>query len=217
MKNLLRITFVVFSFAIIFYSCEKNDEIIEISKSDSFFNGKTYTKQELNNEAKKISEDKITSILNTHFGILEVNKISKNSKINLSLELDNNYSITEYVFENSSKRIYLAQNMKDTNMFLVFNTTKENSQIKIVNKQAMFLDEVKSRLLNNVPNINSSVKVSLCQRESGESQSECEDREYDEFVESCFVCWVSYWTNPQVPILISALCLCQEKEIITEK
>jgi len=50
----------------------------------------------------------------------------------------------------------------------------------------------------------------LCQRKAGETQSECEDREYDEFVEDCWVCFVAYWTNPGIAVLIAVLCTCYE-------
>lgn len=65
-----------------------------------------------------------------------------------------------------------------------------------------------SYIANVITDTNVSGYIDWCQQEECESPSDCMDREYDEFVADCISCFIAYWTNPGVPLLIAAMCLC---------
>lgn len=122
--------------------------------------------------------------------------------------LDPNFTpIMGIIFTNNEK-IEILQH-KDDNNLLKYHKIYNDGKTE----QGLFL---KDKSVNNVnfSDLKSfhheEFQSSFCQREEGESQSQCENREYDEFVEDCWVCWIAYHTNPAIPILISAMCLCDK-------
>lgn len=202
-------------------SCSEDENEIP-NESATFtleFNGKKYTESEIENESKKISDEDISRMLENHFGITEINKIDQNTS---KVKLEGDYNITEYVFGKSDKRIYIAQNSVNTDEYRILQGNLINSTLDIYLDELINYSDMKQNILSKhriynsndqrfgspTEEISSGDNEGFCQREGGETQSQCEDREYDEFVEDCFVCWLAYHTNPGVPILISATCLC---------
>ncbi len=228
--------------SLLFLASCSEDENEDINQSQEYtveFNGKSYTEDELQNEAKNITDQDISRMLSNHFGITEVNKLENNN--NNRLQLNGDYSVTEYVFGDSNKRIYLAQNSNQKDEYRVIQGNFINSTLDIYSDKTVDYASIKqnSQRFGN-PSIDGPDGAVLdgpgdgdtidgpgngdiinpggaeetitsdgwCQQEGNETPSQCEDREYDEFVDDCIACWIAYHTHPAIPILISATCLC---------
>ena len=192
------------------------------SENGLYFNGKHYTQEELNNEAKRISKKDILNAINNKLGIEKVSDVTGKSEVLKTLKLKAlTYKITEYRFKDIGKHLYIAQDNYDPNSYRVFKTFQKDGKKSVVGEKEVKYDKLinaryskeygglKLPTLASLFTLNTA-NAELCQRQAGEMQSECESREYDEFIEDCFACWVAYWTNPPVSLLISALCLCEE-------
>lgn len=104
----------------------------------------------------------------------------------------------EFIIENNFE---LTDNMDDNGFGnLIIKNIDENITISQSYSDGIFTNKVTS-------SSNGFAQKSLCQREEGESFSDCNNRETDEFCDD-FVSTVAYITNPTIPILIAALCTC---------
>lgn len=144
------------------------------------------------------SKSKINSIT-TYF------KSKNNNSFIVLNNIDNKYYlekgiITEgkFIVKNSFE---LTDNMDDKgNGSLIINNVNEKIVISQTYENGIFKDKV-------ISSTNNPSSKGLCQRQDGETFSQCNSREAGEFCDD-FISTVAYITNPSIPILIAALCSC---------
>lgn len=104
----------------------------------------------------------------------------------------------KFIIESSFE---LTDNMDDNgNGNLIINNVNEKIIISQTYENGVFKDKV-------ISSTNNQLAKGLCQRKAGETFSQCNSRETDEFCDD-FVSTVAYITNPSIAILIAALCSC---------
>lgn len=109
--------------------------------------------------------------------------------------LDNKVFIKEKKFE-------LLDNMDDSgNGNLIIKNINEGIELSQKYNNGKFINTI--LISSNTSNSNRG----LCQRENGETFSQCNSRETEEFCDD-FISTVAYISNPIIPILIAAVCSC---------
>jgi hypothetical protein len=104
----------------------------------------------------------------------------------------------EFIIENNFQ---LIDNMDDNGFGnLIIKNVDENIIVSQSYSDGVFTNKV-------ISSSNGFAQKGLCQREQGESFRDCNSRETDEFCDD-FISTVAYITNPQIAILIAALCTC---------
>ena len=179
---------------------------------------------ENSNEESSNKKSEISKLIETKTGLIElkndkeINILSKNSKNNSTIYYKSNSDNTYFVLNNVNNKysllkgniinggfniessFELVDNMDDQgNGTLTIKNLSEGIVIEQTFKNGVF----QSKVITSVDNTASK----LCQREKGETFSQCNSRETNEFCDD-FVSTVAYITNPSIPILIAALCSC---------
>lgn len=149
----------------------------------------------------------------------EIQLINKNSNVNSSSQyyksafdnklivvtkFGNKYVLHKGVIANgefiAENRFELVDNMDDNGVGnMTISNLDEGITLIQTYKNGTFSNEVQSAENNTVKK--------LCQREAGETFSQCNSRETDEFCDD-FVSTVAYLTSPSIAVLIAALCTC---------
>ena len=102
------------------------------------------------------------------------------------------------------KQIELTSNLDNNgNGSIVIKNLNENIEFEVYYEKG---EIVKSEIINVLDNSYHQTKK-LCQREGSETFKQCFNRESDEFCDD-FVSTVAYYTNPEIPVIIAALCTC---------
>lgn len=182
-----------------------------------------------------INNMELFKILNKKYGIAEINYNVDLNKTKLPLSKSNNdwdYSnARQYRFEESSKKIYIANSKTNYDKYSIIRTVNAkgvtiidlelfceinlddngNGYLYLLNSEGKQIESFE--LLNGIPqdiecikNTKTAKKSIFCQREGNEGTSQCYKREVDEFCDGFIGCLAL--TNPQVHALILGLCTC---------
>ena len=215
--NYILIALVVIIIAFIQSCNDDSIKINDIEKNSYIYKGKKYSPEELEVESLKISSTDVDNLLFNHFGVRKIDLYSVNEIIKKELGQQSQFEIVKYQIENTDEYLSIAQNITNPEIYRSFKTIEFNGKIDILNQKEInlnnilnkrYITEYKDLNLSKASILSLSFAAEICQRVGNETQSQCEDREYDEFVEDCFTCWVAFWTHPPIPVMISALCLC---------
>lgn len=177
------------------------------------FNGINYSIEQIEIERSKLSDADILEKLHTNFGINDVRTISVDSQLSEVIGLNVGELVSEYTFENSTYKFYISNNVEDKNRFDFYKVDLNDDNMPTLLNSITF--EVENNEIITIKDFDSQDVVYStgrrlwCQQEKVDrgSSSACQDREYDEFTAD-WVGFVAYWTNPQVGILIAAMCRC---------
>jgi len=203
MKKILKITLTLF-LALTFFACSEDnpqltDESSKVEVSELIQNKLGYV------EVKDKGQlNIIKSKTNLNSNTLYYKSLVDNSIIVIN-SIENKYYLEKGIVENGEffieNNFELTDNMDDNGIGnLIIKNVDENIIISQTYKDGDFT--------SNVTSISNGIaQKSLCQRESGESFSDCNSRETDEFCDD-FISTVAYITNPTIAILIAALCTC---------
>lgn len=131
-------------------------------------------------------------------------KSSSDNKLIVVTNINNQFVLNKGVIANGEfiieNRFELIDNMDDEG--------NGSLTIKNINENVVIMQTYSNGIFNNqVISSNGDTHRKLCQREAGETFSQCNSRETNEFCDD-FVSTVAYITNPSIPILIAALCSC---------
>ncbi len=197
-------TILISTILIFFFSCNKEETKLE--------------------RETEVSENKISELVKSKLNLIKVTNKEKSTYLNSTKKhdikmyksiVDNSYMVVN----NVNNKYYLKKGKIINNKFV----TKSNFElidnmddngngnliIKNLNENVVISQNYQNKkFINNI--ISKPTNFSrrgLCQREAGESFSDCNKRETDEFCDD-FISTVAYITNPQIAILIAGLCSC---------
>ncbi|MEE9408860.1 MAG: hypothetical protein V3V28_12385 [Polaribacter sp.] len=201
--------------SITLFACNENEQTLKDQPNVvAEFNGIKYTQNQINNELSKINNSEVLKKFNSHFGINSIRNIEKNTSIFKSLGLSKYLILTEYSYKNSLEKIYITQNFDNT-IYQFFKVNLFNDKVFIIkgftfevkNNEIQSIRSIENIFLNR--NADPDGEWEWCQQEEGDngSASACSSREYDEFTED-WVGFIAFWSNPQIAILIAAMCSC---------
>lgn len=177
------------------------------------FNGVNYSIEQIEIERSKLRDADILEKLHSSFGINDVRTISADSELSELIGVNIGELVSEYTFENSTYKFYISNNDDNKNRFDFYKVDLNDDNIPTLLNSITF--EVENNELITIKDfdtqdvIYSTDRRLWCQQEKVDkgSSSACQDREYDEFT-SDWVGFVAYWSNPQIAILIAAMCRC---------
>ena len=194
------------------FACSKY-ELVSDANSVAVFEGKAYTQAQLNEARIHLNKQELAVFLENKLGITSIQSIDATSKLASTMNLKG--AITEYIFNNGTSKIYIAQETESSD---VYHFCKLNNQAELVsdltievhNNDVVFVgNNTNSTVVFQSKNFTTVDANGWCQQEPQDrgSSSACEGREYDEFTAD-WVGFIAYWTNPQIALLIALMCTC---------
>lgn len=154
---------------------------------------------EVSNEERMRIIDDLKTISN--YSILKINAIYKSKNLNSYLVLFENSRILNLKYNPSNLNI-----IKDLTLERSIDQNG-NGNIQIFNNISHDISKHNFQNGKIIVQENYSLVAGLCQREGKETYNQCFNRETDEFCDD-FISTAAYITNPQIALLIAALCTC---------
>lgn len=194
MKKLLLKNFVFIFTVFIFSSCSQDNSTFQGVQNDNL---EEYIKSRYN--LVKLPEEELNDLDINASGFNEV-------EVYQSPESDAQFVL----YLNNSQAKYKVEEIQRDNNGVITYKKEISFKGEIIDNIMEFEDlKITEEILNdsNVGAKDSTPKKTLCQREGNESTSDCYKREVDEFCDNFVNCFVLV-VNPQVHLLILALCTC---------
>jgi len=203
MNKILKITLALF-LSLTFFACSKDES--NITNESSKMEVSELIQSKLGYvDVKEVGQiNTIKSKSNFNSNTLYYKSLDDNSFVVIN-NIDNKYYLKKGIVENGQfiieNNFELTDNMNDNGVGnLIIKNVDENIIISQSYNDGVFENSL-------ISSSNNFAQKRFCQREDGESFSDCNSRETEEFCDD-FISTVAYITNPQIAILIAALCSC---------